>query len=76
MSYLNDISVIITEGDLEEIKIRHYSEMKQKYMLVFGDIALWFINHDDLQKFSLGVQSEFEKTMIKDRGDTKWKNIK
>ncbi len=41
MSHLNDISVIITEGDLEEIKIRHYPEMKQKYMLVFGDIALW-----------------------------------
>ena len=76
MSHLNVISVIITEGDLEEIKIRHYPEMKHKYMLVFGDIALWFINYDDLQKFSLGVQSEFEKTMIKDRGDTKWKNIK
>ncbi len=63
MSHLNDISVIITEGDLEEIKIRHYPEMKQKYMLVFGDIALWFSSHEDLKKFSLGVQSEFEKTL-------------
>ncbi len=63
MSHLNYISVIITEGDLDEIKIRHYPEMKQKYMLVFGDIALWFSSHEDLQKFSLGVQSEFEKTL-------------
>ena len=63
MSYLNEISVIITEDDLEEIRIRHYPEMKHKYMLVFGDIALWFSSYDDLKKFSLGVQSEFEKTL-------------
>ena len=64
MSYLNDISVIVTNNDLEDgVRIKYCSEMKHKYMLVFGDIALWFSSHEDLQKFSLGVQSEFEKTL-------------
>ncbi len=68
MSYLNDISIIVTADDLEDdgLHVKYYPEMKQKYCLMMGDLALWFTGYTDYKKFSLAVQSEFEKTMRKD----------
>lgn len=65
MSYLNDISIIITPDDLEEIHLKFYPSMKQKYMFIFGDIALWFNDYADWEKFVNGVQNEHEKNLIR-----------
>lgn len=65
MSYLNSVSITVSSDDLEEIKVKHYPEMMEKYCLMIGDIALWFSCYEDFKKFSLGVQNGFGKTLKK-----------
>ena len=66
MSDLVDISIIMTASDLEELHVKYYPEMKDKYCVMMADTKLWFRGYADYKKFSLAVQSEFEKTMRKD----------
>ncbi len=66
MSYLNSISITVTKDDLDEMKFNYYPEMPDKINIMLGDTALWFKSYDDFKKFSLAIQSGFEKTLTKD----------
>lgn len=63
MSYLNSMSITITKDDLDEISFSYYPAMTDKINVMLGDIALWFKSYDDFKKFSLAIQSGFEKTL-------------
>lgn len=65
MSYLNSISITVSNDDLEEMKVNYYPEMTEKYNLMVGDISIWFTSYEDFKKFALAVQSGFEKTLSK-----------
>ena len=62
--YLFD--TVIESKDLNDLEIKHFSHMPQKYNLMVGEISLWFENYEDLKTFCLAVQSDFENLMVKE----------
>lgn len=66
MSNVVEISVTVSRDDMADdmFFIKHHTDI-QRYCLTIGDITLWFYGYEDYKRFSLKVQSEFEKTLNK-----------
>lgn len=66
MSNVVEISVTVLSSDMYDdmFFVKHHTDI-QRYCLTIGDITLWFNGYEDYKKFSLKVQSEFEKTLNK-----------
>lgn len=59
--------VVLKDRDLQDIRIRYLPHMSQKYELNFNEISLEFESYEDLKKFCLSVQSEFENLQVREK---------
>ena len=77
MSTINEISINIKRDDLDDdcFFVKHHIDI-QYYCLTIGDITLWFKGYEDYKRFSLKVQSEFEKTLGKVNDDILIKELR
>lgn len=62
-----NFDVLLKEQDLDDITIKYYPNLPQKYCLNFNEISLEFESYEDLKKFCLQVQSEFENLQVREK---------
>jgi hypothetical protein len=62
---VNTIDLTMDFESLQDIEIKHYPSMPEKYSFRIGQLSIWFKSKDELELFIMSSVVEFNKVSEK-----------